>query len=329
MKSFTSIGNNKGRGIEMMVLMVTSTEKGHMVRDCPESRKFVFGKPKEENKEDRQKPRAQGQVFAMTHRDAQATSDVVIVTFSIPGQPDFSFEGKHVDKPLRMISALRASSLLKKGCQGFLAYVLPPEREVEFTIDLAPGTTPISKAPYRMAPMKLKELKIQLQELLDKGFIRPSVSPWGAHVLFVKKKDGSMRLYIDYRELNKVMAYGDQGCISVDPGKVNAVSNWRRPNIVTEIRSFLGLASYYRRFIKGFSKIALPLTSLTQKGVKFEWSDDCECSFQELKNRLVTAPILTIPSGSRGFVVYSDAFHQGLGCVLMQHGKVVAYASSS
>ena len=115
--------------------------------------------------------------------------------------------------------------------------------------------------------------------------------------------------------------------ISVDPGKVNAVSNWRRPNIVTEIRSFLGLASYYRRFIKGFSKIALPLTSLTQKVVKFEWSDDCECSFQELKNRLVTAPILTIPSGSRGFVVYSDAFHQGLGCVLMQHGKVVAYAS--
>ncbi|RVW88173.1 Transposon Ty3-G Gag-Pol polyprotein [Vitis vinifera] len=81
---------------------------------------------------------------------------------------------------------------------------LPPEREVEFTIDVAPGTTPISKAPYRMAPLELKELKIQLQELLDKGFIRPSVSPWGAPVLFVKKKDGSTRLYIDYRELNKV-----------------------------------------------------------------------------------------------------------------------------
>ncbi|RVW29692.1 Transposon Ty3-I Gag-Pol polyprotein [Vitis vinifera] len=154
------------------------------------------------------------------------------VTFSIPGQPDFSFEGKHVDKPLRMISALRASSLLRKGCQGFLAYVvngendlkledipivrdyrdvfpkdllgLPPKREVEFTIDVTPKTTPISKAPYRMAPLELKELKIQLQELLDKGFIRPSVSPWGAPILFVKKKDGSMRLCIDYRELNKV-----------------------------------------------------------------------------------------------------------------------------
>ena len=136
-----------------------------------------------------------------------------------------------MDKPLRVILALQASSLLRKGCQGFLAYVvneendlkleyipivrdypdvfpedlpgLPPEREVEFTIDLAPGTTPISKAPYRMAPMELKELKIQLQELLDKGFIRLSVSPWGAPILFVKKNDGSMRLCIDYRELNK------------------------------------------------------------------------------------------------------------------------------
>ena len=115
--------------------------------------------------------------------------------------------------------------------------------------------------------------------------------------------------------------------ISIDPGKVDAVSNWRRPNTVTEIRSFLGLAGYYRRFIEGFSKIALPLTWLTQKGVKFEWSDDCECSFQELKERLVTAPILTIPSSSGGFVVYSDASRQGLGCVLMQHGRVVAYAS--
>ncbi|WJZ88382.1 hypothetical protein VitviT2T_007687 [Vitis vinifera] len=115
--------------------------------------------------------------------------------------------------------------------------------------------------------------------------------------------------------------------ISVDPGKVDVVSNWRRPNTVTEIRSFLGLADYYRRFIEGFSKIALPLTRLTQKGVKFEWSNDCERSFQELKKRLVTAPILTIPSGSGGFVVYSDASHQGWGCVLMQHEKVVACAS--
>ena len=81
---------------------------------------------------------------------------------------------------------------------------LPPVREVEFNIELIPGAEPISKAPYRMAPIELKELKEQLQELLERGFICPSVSPWGAPVLFVKKKDGSMRLCIDYRELNKI-----------------------------------------------------------------------------------------------------------------------------
>ncbi|RVW22912.1 Retrovirus-related Pol polyprotein from transposon 412 [Vitis vinifera] len=224
-----------------------------------------------------------------------------------------------MDKPLRMISTLRASSLLRKGCQGFLAYVvnkendlkledipivrdypdvfpddllgLAPQKKVEFTINLALGSTPISKAPYRMAPMELKELKIQLQELLDKGFIRPSVLSLGALVFYkvsflgpVVTKDG---IFVDLR-------------------KVDVVSNWI-PNTVIEIQSFLGLASYYRRFIEGFSKIALPLTRLTQKGVKFEWSYDYEHSFQELKNRLMIAPILTIPSGSGGFVVYSDA----------------------
>ena len=81
---------------------------------------------------------------------------------------------------------------------------IPIDREIEFSIDLLPGTSPISKAPYRMALIELKELKEQLQELLEKGFIRPSASPWGAPVLFMKKKDGTMRLCINYRELNQV-----------------------------------------------------------------------------------------------------------------------------
>ena len=91
--------------------------------------------------------------------------------------------------------------------------------------------------------------------------------------------------------------------ISVDPGKVDVVANWRRPSTMTEIQSFLGLVGYYRWFVEGFSKIALPLTKLTQKWVKFEWSNDYEHSFQELKNKLMIVPILTIPLGSRGFIV--------------------------
>ena len=93
------------------------------------------------------------------------------------------------------------------------------------------------------------------------------------------------------------------------------------------MRRFLGLAGYYRRFIKDFSIIATPMTKLTRKGVPFVWSEECERCFNELKVKLTTAPVLTLPSGSEGYVVYSDASHQGLGCVLMQHGKVVAYAS--
>ena len=132
-----------------------------------------------------------------------------------------------------LISAVAARRLLSKGCQAFLAHVVdasigvlevgdilvirefpdvfpedlpgsPPVREIDFSIELLPGSMPISQAPYRMAPAELKELKTQLQELVDKGFIRPSMSPWGAPVLFVKKKDGTMRLCIDYRKLNQV-----------------------------------------------------------------------------------------------------------------------------
>ncbi|KAH0633374.1 hypothetical protein KY284_036160 [Solanum tuberosum] len=115
--------------------------------------------------------------------------------------------------------------------------------------------------------------------------------------------------------------------IEVDPKKIDAVKNWPRPLSPTDIRSFLGLADYYRRFVEGFSSIASPLTTLTQKKSKFEWFETCEKSFQELKNRLTTAPMLTLPEGTDGFVVYCDASRVGLGCVLMQHGKVIAYAS--
>ncbi|GJU11669.1 putative reverse transcriptase domain-containing protein [Tanacetum coccineum] len=310
----------------------------------------------------------------------------------------------------------------------------------------------------------MKELSEQLQELSDKGFIRPSSSPWGAPVLFVKKKDGSFRMCIDYRELNKltvknryplpriddlfdqlqgssiyskidlrsgyhqlrvreqdipktafrtryghyefqVMPFGltnapavfmdlmnrvckpyldkfvivfiddiliyskdekeheehlkailellkkeklyakfskcefwipkvqflghviDSRGIHVDPAKIESIKDWASPKTPTEIRQFLGLAGYYRRFIEGFSKIAKSMTKLTQKGIKFDWGEKGENVFQLIKQKLCNAPILALPEGSEDFVVYYDASHKGLGAVLMQREKVIAYAS--
>ncbi|XP_071680330.1 uncharacterized protein [Lolium perenne] len=341
---------------------------------------------------------------------------------------------------------------------------MPPDRDVEFLIELLPGTGPIAKRPYPMSTDELKELKKQLKEQLGKGFIRESSSPWGAPVLFVEKKDKSQRLVMDYRSLNEVtiknkyplprindlfdqlvgasvfskidlrsgyfqlkirehdipktafvtrygsyeytvMPFGltnapsyfmnmmnkvfmefldkfvivfiddiliyskskeehekhlrlileklrehhlyakfskcefwlsevgfpghiiSKEGIAVDPAKVAAVTEWEPPKNVGEIRSFLGLAGYYRRFIENFSKIAKPMTELLKKEKKFAWTEACEASFQELNKRLVSAPILCLPDLEKEFQVYCDASRQGLGSVLMQEGKVAAYAS--
>ena len=303
-----------------------------------------------------------------------------------------------------------------------------------------------------------------MEELLSKGFVKTSTSPWGAPVLFVNKKDGSLRLCIDYRQFNKltirnqyplpriddlfdqlqgakvfskidlrsgyhqlkvrredvpkiafktryghyeflVMPFGLTNApaafmdlmnrvlgpyldnffivfiddihvyssskeehaehlrivlqtlrehqlyanfikcqfwldrvaflghvvsaegISIDLQKIEAIVDWKPSTNVTEVRSFLGLAGYYRKFVEGFSKIATPLTKLTRKEEKLIWSEACQNSFDELKQRLTTEPVLTLPSGSEGFIVYCDASRQGLGCVLMQHDRVIAYAS--
>jgi hypothetical protein len=115
--------------------------------------------------------------------------------------------------------------------------------------------------------------------------------------------------------------------VAIDPEKVTAVANWKRPASVTEIRSFLRLLGYYRRFIEGFSKIARPMIILLQKDKKFEWINAYEKSFYELKRRLTTSPVLVLPDIHKDFTIYYDASRQGSGCVLMQEGRVIGYAS--
>ena len=156
-----------------------------------------------------------------------------IVLLKCPDLLDVILQGIRSESAPKVMSIIKARRFLRKGCEAFLALILyskreqvnletipvirefpdvfleelpgvPPEREVDLSIEVVQGTPPISRAPYRMAPTELKELKTRLQELLDKGFIRPSVSPWGAPVLFVKKKDGTLRMCIDYRQINKV-----------------------------------------------------------------------------------------------------------------------------
>ena len=169
--------------------------------------------------------------LAACHADVGCYSKTV--KFDIPGISPFVFKGDDCPTLASIISSMSAMQLMDKGNQGFLAVVrdvdaevpsldqvsivrefpdvfsdelprMPPDREVKFSIELAPGVQPVSIPPYRMAPTELRELKVQLEDMLEKGFIRPSTSPWGAPVLFVKKKDGTMRLCVDYRQLNKI-----------------------------------------------------------------------------------------------------------------------------
>ncbi|GJW39177.1 putative reverse transcriptase domain-containing protein [Tanacetum coccineum] len=321
---------------------------------------------------------------------------------------------------LNIISCTKAQKYLLKGHHVFLAHVttketkdksgekrledvpiirdflevfpkdlpgLPPTRQVEFQTDLITCVAPVARAPYRLAPCEMKELSEQLQELSDKGFIRPGSLPWGAPVLF--------RMCIDYRELNKLIVknhlrsgyhqlrvceedipktafrtqYGHYEFQVTPFGLTNAPTIFMdlmnrvcKPYLDKFVIVFIDdiliysknkkeheehlkailellkkeelyakfskcLAGYYRKFIEGFSNIAKSMTKLTQNGIKFDLGDKEEAAFQLIKQKLCSAPILALPKGSEDFVVYYDASHKGLGAVLMQREKVIAYAS--
>jgi hypothetical protein len=341
---------------------------------------------------------------------------------------------------------------------------LPLERDVEFVIELKHGMAPISRRSYQMPLNELAELKTQLQDLLEKGFIRPSSSPRGCPAIFVKKKDQTLRMCVDYRPLDEVtiknkyplpwidilfvqltrawvfskidlrsgyhqirirpedipktafttryglfeylvMSFGLSNApvhftylmnsvfmpeldkfvvvfiddiliyskneeehaqhlrivllrlrqhqlyakfskcvfwlkeiqflghvlsakgIAVDTSKVKDILEWKPPTTVHQVRSFLGMAGYYRRFIPDFSKLVKPITSLLKNDTKFNWSSKCNEAFEQLKVLLTTAPVLAQPDIEKPFDVYCDTLGSGLGCVLMQEGRVIAYAS--
>ncbi|KAA0063711.1 DNA/RNA polymerases superfamily protein [Cucumis melo var. makuwa] len=320
------------------------------------------------------------------------------LVFRKPGFSEVVFRGMRKVISRSLISVLKVEKLLRKGCTAFLAHIVVVQRE-----KLKPEDVPVVKEfldvfpdDLSESPSELKELKMQLQELVDKGYIKPSVSPWGAPVLFVKKKDGTLRLCIDYRQLNKVresdiakttfrtryghyefrvMPFGltnaptvfmdlisrifhqylDQFVIVfIDDILVYLIDRESHEEHLRIVLQTLRDKLLYAKFskcefwleqvvflghvvsAKGVSvdlqKVEAVVswkrpTSAPEKNAKFEWSDKCEQSFQELKKILVTAPILALPATGKDYVIYCDASRLGLGCVLMKDGKAIGYAS--
>ncbi|WVZ90064.1 hypothetical protein U9M48_036396 [Paspalum notatum var. saurae] len=222
-----------------------------------------------------------------------------------------------VDPPQAGVNAMDGTALENiRLVSGFLDVFpdsllgMPPERDIEFSIELVPGTAPIYKKAYRIAGVELLEVKKQIDELLEKG---------GLNAVTVKNKYPLPRIEDLFDELKGHVI--SNGGIAVDQSKVSEVQNWKIPRDAKDIMSFLGLAGYYRRFIEGFSKIAKPMTALLEKNIKFQWTSARQEAFEELKKRLTTTLVLTFPDMHKPFSVYCDASQLALGCVLMQEGK--------
>ncbi|GKD83091.1 putative reverse transcriptase domain-containing protein, partial [Tanacetum coccineum] len=221
---------------------------------------------------------------------------------------------------------------------------LPPIREIEFRIELIPGATPIDqRSGYH-------QLRVHEDDIPKTAFrtryehFEFTVMPFGltnAPAIFMDLMNRVCRPYLDkfvivfiddiliYSKTQEEHFLGhviNGNGIHVDPSKIEAAKNWKALRTSIEVRSFLGLVGYYCRFIENFSKIVKSLTILTQKSKTFDWGEEQELAFQTLKDKLCNAPILALPDGPKEFVVYCDTSGIGLGCVLMQKGKVIAYA---
>jgi hypothetical protein len=195
---------------------------------------------------------------------------------------------------------------------------LPPIRGIEHQIDFVPSATIPNRPAYRSNPEETKELQRQISELLEKGHVKESMSPCAVPVLLVPKKDGTWRMCVDCRAINN---------ITVDEEKVRAIQDWPSPTSVGNVRSFHGLASFYRRFVKDFSSLAAPLTEVIKKNVGFRWGEEQEKAFQLIKEKLTNTPLLSLPNFSKTFEIECDASGVGIGAVLMQEGRPIAYFS--
>nr|GEW97792.1 putative reverse transcriptase domain-containing protein [Tanacetum cinerariifolium] len=215
---------------------------------------------------------------------------------------------------LSIISCTKAQEYLAKGCDVFLAHITAKEAKDNSEGKRLEDVPIVRDFPEIFTKTCREEHEEHLKQILE-----------------LLKKD---ELYAKFSKcefwIPRVQFLGhviDSKGIHVDPAKIDSIKDWASPKSPTEIRQFLGLAGYYRRFIEGFSKIAKLMTKLTQKNVKFEWGEKEEAAFQLIKRKLCRAPILALPKGSENFIVYCDASHKGLGAVLMQNEKVIAYAS--